>query len=158
MLKFQMDGDTQRTLARLRSDEARLESEITGKISEKSLVSAAIKAIEQLYEGDAAPVVSSPAPPRTRRTTRQEPECPLTMEERIATGDKYAALHGISRLMPDRVVHVRTAARWLIAAGLMPDHMDNARVSLTSHMKRRPDTWEQVGPGSFLLIATEEEA
>ena len=84
-------------------------------------------------------------------------DCPLTLARMREIGEKYLALSAIAEATPSRVVHTRTVARWLIEADLMPDHMDNARVSLTSYMRLRPNIWEPVERGYFRLIAPVRE-
>ena len=84
-------------------------------------------------------------------------DCPLTLARRREIGEKHVALCAIAEATPSRVVHTRTVARWLIEAELMPDHMDNARVSLTSYMRLRPNIWEPAERGYFRLIAPVKE-
>ena len=150
--------DASRTIIRLRADLERLDSEIAEKTEEKKLTQDAITALERLRGPQPEIATETKAPPRTTHRKPTFEECPLTIEERVSLGDKYIALYAIARAIPDRVIHVRTACRWLIEAGLIPDNMDNARVSLTSHMRRRPNIWEQVVKGTFQLIASEEQA
>ena len=153
----EMDADTKRTIARLRAELQEVEAEIVSKQSKRNRLGAAIQALELLCDPPPADLITGPErPPRTRRHTQQDTECPLTEEELKAMGDKYDALYAIARAMPERVIHVRTTCGWIINAGLMPDHMDNARVAITSHLNHRPEIWEKIGRGTYRLIATEE--
>ena len=116
-----------------------------------------IRALEDIF-GPMSEMETTKTSRRTGTGRVAVKDCPITLARRQEIGEKYPALYAIAEAMPGRVVHTRTVARWLIDAELMPDHMDNARVALTSYMKLRPEIWEPVEKGYFRLIAPVREA
>ena len=165
--------DIIQAMTAMRSHEATLEREIVrdeaeiadkkARLEEKKVELAkarkGLRAIEEIF-GPLSEEISTAAK-TSRRTGASRvavEDCPLTLARRRESGEKYVALCAIAEATPSRVVHTRTTAKWLIEADLMPDHMDNARVSLTSYMRLRPEIWEPVEKGYFRLIAPVREA
>ena len=165
--------DIIQAMTAMRSHEATLEREIVrdeaeiadkkARLEEKKVELAkarkGLRAIEEIF-GPLSEEISTAAK-TSRRTGASRvavEDCPLALARRQEIGGKYPALYAIAEAMPGRVVHTRTVARWLIEADLMRDHMDNARVALTSYMKLRPEIWEPVEKGCFRLIAPVREA
>ena len=144
------------TIQELRSDMVRLRNEGARIREETVTTEKALSSLEDKYGGLSTAGQATKVDPGAGRAAA-DAACPLTVDEMRTLGDKYDALYATAELMPDRVVHARTAGKWLINAGLMPDQIDNARVAIVSHMKSRPGTWEQVGRGTFRLIRPRRE-
>ena len=116
-----------------------------------------ITALEEIFGPLSEEIQTAKTSRRTGASRVAVEECPLTLARRQEMGEKYVAFYAIAEALPNRVVHTRTAATWLIEAGLMPDNIDNARVALTSYMRLRPKVWEPVERGFFRLIAPVRE-
>ena len=164
--------DIIQAMTAMRSHEATLEREIVRDeaeiadkkswIEEKKVELAkarkGLRAIEEIF-GPLTEEISTAAK-TSRRTGASRvavEECPLALARRQEIGEKYRALYAIAEAMPNREVHTRTTAKWLIEAGLMPDQIDNARVALTSYLKLRPSIWEPGERGFFRLITPQSE-
>ena len=81
--------------------------------------------------------------------------CPLSGEDLLAispsAGEYPAALVALARATPGRHLHGRTAARWLMDAGVLAGNLDASRTKISKHMGRSPE-WEQIAPGWYRLI------
>ena len=147
----------------VQSEIANKRAEILDMEDELAKTERGIKALEEIFgplseEGQTAKTA------KTAKTSRRTgagrvavKECPIALAQRQEMGEKYRALYAIAEALPGRVVHTRTASTWLIEAGLIPDHLDNARVALRSYMKLRPSIWEPVERGFFRLITPQSE-
>ena len=146
-----------REIADKKAEIAHNQGELADMEEEIARTERGIAALEEIFGPLSEEIQTAKTSRRTGTSRVAVKKCPLTLAQRQENGEKYVALYAIAEALPDRVVHTRTAASWLIEAGVMPDQIDNARVALTSHMKLRPRVWEPVERGFFRLIAPETE-
>ena len=144
----------------VQSEIANKRAEILDMEDELAKTERGIKALEEIF----GPLSEEGQTAKTAQTSRRTgagrvavKECPIALAQRQEIGEKYRALYAIAEAMPNREVHTRTTAKWLIEAGLMPDQIDNARVALTSYMKLRPSIWEPGERGFLRLITPQSE-
>ena len=148
----------QREIARKKEEIAHNRGELADMEEDLARTERGITALEEIFGPLSEEIETVKTSRRTGTGRVAVEECPLTVSRRQEMGEKYRALYAIAEALPGRVVHTRTAATWLIEAGLMPDQLDNARVALTSYMKLRPSIWDPVERGFFRLITPQTEA
>ena len=146
-----------REIADKKAEIAHNQGELADMEEENARTERGITALEEIFGPLSEEIQTAKTSRRTGASRVAVEECPLTLARRQEMGEKYVALYAIAEASPDRVVHTRTAASWLIEAELMPDQIDNARVALTSYMKLRPSAWEPIERGFFRLIAPQTE-